>query len=384
MQNWRGAFLVACLVFSMGSVPAFAEGELRVASAPESVGGRALHRVDTKQPLLAAVEGPVRIKVTALPYLAGPAKKSVFSIDLDGKPFKAYAVAHNPTAESHPANASWKLGAPVSVEIDVPAGAHAVRIRLRAAGAPALGISLVAVPVTGTTIAAATPAATPASTPAPSRTPAQIAAPSATPAAPEPAAPTGGDRFSVTATGGYVASGGDLSNALAGLDFGWRPLPHSPGLPGTLRVVLGAERYSVSEKIAAEDPILSSYTRSYAMDVLPLYLGVGMRRGVGPVTAFGELSAGAFLVDGSWKATNGEGAIEPAKKVSGAPIGFRAGGGVLYPLGPGDVAAILRYREAALDNGETFDDVYPSSSDAYQILADVGGWSLSLGYSISF
>ena len=380
MQNRRGSLWVGCLVTVMLEASAFAASSIRVASPPESVGGRALHRVDEAKPLLAAVDGPVRIKVTVVPYLAGAgtATRSVFSVDLDGKAFKAFSAAHNATAEAHPANKAWKLGKPVSVEIDVPAGEHAVRVRLRPAGAPALGVSLEATSAT-TVVAAVTP------TPAPSATAAPLA--SATPrppADPTRATPPGGDRFSVTATGGYVASGGDLSNALAGLDLGWRPLRRSAGLPGSLWVVLGGEWYSVSEKIPANDPILASYTRSYALTVMPLYLGVGMRRGVGPLTAFGEASAGAFLVDGTWKATNGEGAIEPPEKISGAPIGFRAGGGVLYPLGPGELAAVLRYREAALDNGETFDDVYPSTSDTYQILADVGGWSLSLGYSISF
>lgn len=376
----RGAGLVGCLVLGAASSAFAAGSSIRVASPPESVGGRALHRVEPALPLLVAVDGPVRIKVTAVPYLAGTATKSIFALDLDGKAFKAFSAAHNASTESHPSNKSWKVGKPVSVEVDVPEGSHAVRIRLQPAGAPALGVSLEALPAVATVVAAATP--DPTAIPAPDATP-PAGAP-IQPPAPKPAAPTGGDRFSVTAAGGYVASGGDLSNALAGLDVGWRPLRRSAGIPGSLWVVLGGEWYSVSEKIAANDPILSSYTRSYAITVLPLYLGVGMRRGVGPVTAFGEASAGAFLVDGTWKATNDEGAIEPPEKISGAPLGFRAGGGVLYPLGPGELAAILRYREAALDNGETFDDVYPSTSDTYEILADVGGWSFSLGYSISF
>lgn len=377
----RGAGLVGCLVLVGTVSSAFAASPIRVASPPESVGGRALHRVEPAKPLLAAVDGPVRIKLTVVPYVAGTgtATKSIFAVDLDGKTFKAFSVLHNATADSHPANKSWKLGKPVSVEVDVPAGEHAVRIRLQPSGAPALGALLEAVPVTSKVVAAATPLPPPS----PAATAAPIATPFPTPK-PQPAAPTGGDRFAVTATGGYVASGGELSNVLAGLDLGWRPFRRSSGIPGSLWVVLGGERYSVSEKIAATDPILSSYTRSYSLTVLPVYLGVGMRRGVGPVSAFGEASAGAFLVDGTWKATNDQGAIEPSERITGAPIGFRAGGGVLYPLGPGDLAAVLRYREAALDNGETFDEVYPSTPDTYEILADVGGWSFTLGYSISF
>lgn len=359
------------------------EARVDASATVDRISNQDLYRAELGKPLQLTVEGPMTLPLTFYSYVVGDtASKTTVAITLDGKPFKRFSFVPRPMKTLVP-NSEWRLARGGTVKLAIESGSHSLQVNL-IGGPPALGVRIRA--TIATVEAAATPAPSP--TPAPDVVTAEvtdqpppgegIAHPLVT-----RSALARGRWITVGLSGGYLYSGGDVAGALFGFAAGIKPLPRSRTFR-RIWVTAAVERYAFQEVISDTDEILGLYERSYELTVIPIYVGVAYRQPLGSFEVVGELAAGAFLVDGFWRADNDQGAIEPPTQVRGAPIGLRAGAGVIRRIGRSDLGLVVRYRQAAFDNGETLDPVYPASPAVYEILGDLAGWSASLGYSFVF
>lgn len=378
------SLLVASLLlpFSVSAAkPEPGTAKLDSASLPltDAGSGESWSYLDEAIPVRLRLAGPAKFQVDFRLNIKGVSLPSaVLSVLGEGKPVQAWRVSAKPGGEWK--GMTLKSSLPTGFFIEVPDGEQTWEFRLKGTAPDGAAIQLVAAdkakkPLTasaGTLRTATTVAAAPVAT----ATPAAAKSSAASDSGPrEP-------RFSAGAELGYVLNGGDVSGAIMGADLGFRPSRR--GALKDLTVHLAVERYDVSAEQTANDPLLGDYTRSYDFSFLPILLGVRWSKGLGAVDLLSEAGAGVFLVDGTWGATNEQGAIEPTEKAGGLVPGFRLGIGAGRRLGPGSLTGMFRWRQASIDNGEKLDPVYPQDGSAYRILGDVGGYSATVGYRFAF
>lgn len=178
---------------------------------------------------------------------------------------------------------------------------------------------------------------------------------------------------------GYLYSGGDPGGPIVSAAVTYRPFGGR-----RLEMGVGVEHYAGSESERIQDPTIGPYTWSYRYRVIPVYLHGRYRLGGERLGFFGEGGLGLFLAQGSWEASNANGAIEPAESFSGSAIGVRMGGGVSLAAGPGELVSTLTYRFANIENAEKKNRVYPQDRDVFDIAGDVGAVAVQVGYQFSF
>lgn len=394
MHTVRG-LIIAMLVLGVRVAIAADTETVRVlgksSTLVETGTGTVFTRLDSQTPArfqLQAGRYQVDFKVNLPVGDVAPPQAVIVSVFSGGNPVKAYRVSPKPGAGSWWKEGGSKPSTSTAFFVET-AATESWEFRVQGGGAEGAAISIVpaalaprplaaTAPVLRAPIATAAAPSTAVSTPV--NEPAARAAP--VPAAPQEATASPRSRFTVWAEAGYVANTGDLGALAFGAGGEWRPWEH--GLLRNLGIEFGAERYSESGSRTSTDPTIGEYTRSYRFDVLPVFAGIAWSQSAGAIGLVASADAGIFVVDGSWKATNEQGAIEPAERLGAAVPGIRLGIAAVRPLGPGDLAAVVRWRKADIDNGERFDPVYPQDRSTYRVLGDVGGASLSIGYRISF